>query len=264
LQEAEEDTHMEWPFVISLPHSSGRIPEPLRPDYALSEAEIAESVDLGTLEIFGSLPAASVLRASWSRLVADLNRGPGERGPKGIIAQVDYNGRVVYHPGCVPGEDEVERRIREYYMPYHENLETALDRSGVAMVLDCHSLTGVGPPEAPDPGAHRMDIVLGNNGNHQGKAQPSQGRTTCPAEMLARLKKALEKQGFSVSVNNPYAGGYIVTHYGRKYGHRGLMAVQVEINQALFTEGMKLVPERLAQVRDRIHAALEAIAGNLR
>ena len=254
---------MEWPFVISLSHSSGRIPDALRPAYALSDEEIADSIDLGTGEIFGSLPTVAVLSASWSRLVADLNRGPGERGPRGVIAEVDYDGRVVYHPGCVPDDQERERRIGQYYMPFHERFDAVLERGGAAMVFDCHSLCEVGPLEAPDPGIRRKDIVLGNNGNSRGAARSPLGNTTCPADMLFQVKEAFERHGFSVSINDPYAGGYIVTHYGRKYARKGLTAIQLEINQALYTEKKRLVPERVGQVTDRIHRTFEAIARSL-
>ena len=254
---------MEWPFVISLPHSSGRIPEALRPSYALSDEEIRDSIDLGTREIFGCLPVMELLSASWSRLVVDLNRGPQDRGPKGIIAEVDYDGRLVYQPGCVPDDRERESRIRQYYMPYHKRLEAALDRPVAAMLFGCHSLTGVGPPEAPDPGVRRKDIVLGNNGNLQGTAHTSSDDTTCPAETLLQVKEAFERQGFSVSINDPYVGGYIVTHYGRKYARKGFAAIQIEINQALYTEKKRLVREQVEQIRDRIHGTFEAIVHSL-
>ncbi|MBW1942310.1 MAG: N-formylglutamate amidohydrolase [Deltaproteobacteria bacterium] len=253
---------MEWPFVISLPHSSGRIPESLLRTYALSEKEIRESTDLGTQEIFGDLPAISVLGTEWSRLVIDLNRGPRERGPKGLIAQVDYNGRAVYHPGCIPDGEELEARLKAYYWPFHHRFEEVLDR-GVGILFDCHSLGGVGPPEAPDPGRIRKDIILGNNGNRRGETDPVLGKTTCPGDKLFLMKEAFEKQGFSVSINDPYAGGYIVNHYGQKYTHTGLMAVQIEINQDMFMEGTDLVAERVEQVRERIRGSFDMIAGSI-
>ena len=77
------------------------------------------------------------------------------------------------------------------------------------------------------------------------------------------MKEAFEKQGFSVSINDPYAGGYIVNHYGQKYAHAGLMAVQIEINQNMFMEGTDLVAERVEQVRERIRGSLGAIAGSI-
>ncbi len=254
---------MKWPFVISLPHSSGRIPEPLTPAYALNEEEIRESTDFGTREIFGDLPAGAILSARWSRLVIDLNRGPREGGPKGLIARVDYNGRIVYRPGKIPDEGELEQRLNAYYWPFHHALEEALGRQAVRVLFDCHSLCSVGPAEAPDPGRTRKDIILGNNGNRQGETDPALGMTTCPKDSLFRIKEAFEKQGFSVAINDPYAGGYIVTHYGWKYAGAGLMAVQLEINQDLYMHGTDLVTEEVEKVRDRIQGAFERVASEI-
>ncbi|MCP4668646.1 MAG: N-formylglutamate amidohydrolase, partial [Deltaproteobacteria bacterium] len=90
------------PFVLSLPHCSGRVPERIRPAITLSDEAMDDSIDIGTSEIFGSVPASAIVRASWSRLVTDLNRSSLDRGPKGVIAEVDYHGRTVYRKGLVP------------------------------------------------------------------------------------------------------------------------------------------------------------------
>lgn len=254
---------MKWPFLISLSHSSGRIPDALRPVYALNDQEIRESTDLGTWEIFGDLPAETILSAQWSRLVIDLNRGPEERDPKGLIAQRDYNGRVVYLPGKIPDDRELDSRFKAYYQPFHQAFEEALGGRGVSVLFDCHSLCGVGPAEAPDPGRKRKDIILGNNGNHEGECNPVMGETTCPTEKLSAMKAAFEKQGFSVAVNDPYAGGYIVTHYGQEYADAGLMAVQIEINQDLYMDGPELEPDKLGRVKERIKGTFEIIAGSI-
>ena len=126
---------MMWPIVISLPHASGCVPESLRPGLALSDAEIMESIDTGTEEVFGALPARHVIRAEWSRLVADLNRGPDERGRNGVIPEVDYSGRAVYlDPPLLNGE-RFQDRLRRYYWPYHGLLEKKLSQPEFLMLL---------------------------------------------------------------------------------------------------------------------------------
>ena len=95
---------MRLPFVISVPHCSGRIPERIRADLALSNDEIADSIDLGTREIFGFLEAGDILCSEWSRLVVDLNRDPEHRDRKGVIARIDYFGRSIYYANAGPDE----------------------------------------------------------------------------------------------------------------------------------------------------------------
>lgn len=253
---------MKLPFVISIPHCSGQIPEPMKPALALSNDEIGDSVDWGTREIFGSLEAEGILYARWSRLVVDLNRDPEQRDAKGVIAWVDYSGRPVYRPGMAPHGTEIDERLMHYYWPYHLRLVKALGQGHIKGLIDGHSLNGVGPSEAPDAGRKRKDIVLSNNGDHAGGMTPALGPTTCPAALLHLMKQAFLRAGFSAALNDPYTAGFITTHYGRALAEAGKFAVQVEINQDLFTEPGtgRILPEKLAAAGSRIRGCFDQIA----
>ena len=253
---------MRLPFVISVPHCSGRIPDRIRPDFALSNDEIADSIDLGTREIFGTLDAGYILCSEWSRLVVDLSRAPERRDYKGVIAQVDYFGRSIYHANAVPDEKEIAGRLREYYWPYHNRLREALAGPHIRGVIDCHSLSGIGPPEAPDAGKKRKDIVLSNNGDHRGKMTPALGNTTCPSELLSLMKQVFLRNGFTVAINDPYTSGFISTHYGHAFADGLRFAVQIEINQDLYAgPGTgKVAQDKLADVRSKVRGCLDQIA----
>jgi N-formylglutamate deformylase len=257
---------MTLPFLVSLPHASNDLPDHVRPHIALSDDEIRESSDLGTLEVFGSLPVRTVLRASWSRLLVDLNRSPAQRDRKGVIPRIDYNGRTVYRDGFFPDGVEFERRLSLYYWPYHHRLAQAMADPEIAILFDCHSLVGIGPPEAPDPGKRRCDIVLGNNGDLQGNRTSLQGTTTCGKEALGCMKEAFERAGFTVSINDPYSGGFITLHYGQLFAHLGKMAIQIEINQDLYIEkGQNTIhAQTIAGVGLKVQEAFETIADMVR
>jgi N-formylglutamate deformylase len=253
---------MTLPFLVSLPHASDHLPDHVRPHIALSDEAIRESSDLGTLEIFGSLPVRTVLRAAWSRLLVDLNRSPTQRDQKGVIARIDYQGRTVYRDGFFPDAVEFERRLNLYYWPYHHRLAQSMENPEITTLFDCHSLVGIGPPEAPDPGKSRCDIVLGNNGDLQGDRTSQRGWTTCSKETLGCMKKVFEKVGFTVSINHPYAGGFITSHYGRRFADLGKAVVQIEINQDLYMEkGRNTIhARRTAEVGLKVREAFEIIA----
>ena len=222
---------------------------------------MVDSVDVGAREIFGSLPAERVLCAPWSRLVVDLNRSPDQRDAKGLVALVDYHGRSVYGPHSTPDEKEIEDRLTAYYQPYHRQLQKALKMALIKGLLDCHSLKGIGPPEAPDAGKKRKDIILGNNGGPAGEINPVRGETTCASALLNFMKQVFEEKGFSVSLNVPYAGGFIAAHYGRTLVANGKMALQIEINQDLYVDPLteKIIPQKAADVRSGIFKCLEEI-----
>lgn len=256
---------MIFPFVISVPHCSGRIPGWLYPALALTDPEIAESIDVGTQEIFGTLPAQQVLCARWSRLVVDLNRAPGQRGRKGVVPEVDYSGRGVYRSGPPAGGGQVQDRLRTYYWPYHQHLKTCLTDPHIRGLLDCHSLNALGPAEAPDAGLRRKDIVLSNNGDPQGECLFENGAITCAPGILTLMAETFAAGGFSVAINAPYSGGHITTHYGPGLHERGCFAVQVEINQALFMDEdlNRMIPQKLSAVREKVVKCLEAITKTL-
>jgi N-formylglutamate deformylase len=252
---------MKLPFLITLTHCSSRIPEDIRSALALTDEQIRMSADLGTWEIFGSMPVKGVLCSRWSRLVVDLNRSPHQRDPKGVIARVDYHGRKVYAAGRAPDEKATEQRLEKYYFPFHKRLRELLESPDIIGLFDCHSLNGIGPVGAPDPGKKRKDIVLGNNGDQSGNINPTLGRTTCPAEAIRSIKEAFQRVGFSVAINSPYAGGFIATHYGQEFRETGKIAVQIEINQDLYLDPicMRPIPEKLESVRWRVHQSFHEI-----
>ena len=107
----ERQYTMKLPFVISLPHYSGEIPERIRPGIVLTRKEMVDAVDLGTREIFGCMSAEQLLCAQWSRLVVDLNRPPHQRDAKGPVALTDYHGRSVYKANAIPDEREITQRL---------------------------------------------------------------------------------------------------------------------------------------------------------
>jgi N-formylglutamate amidohydrolase len=259
------NSHVRLPFVISLPHCYGRIPEEIRSNFALSDKQIEESTDLGTKEIFGAIPAKAVVCARWSRLLVDLNRSHDQQDAKGIIALKDYHGRVIYREGCIPDRQETERRVEQYYRPFHDELKAALDGQDIKGLFDCHSLNGIGPPEAPDAGKKRKDIILSNNGDEMGNENPALGKTTCPAETLHMIKAAFQRAGFSVSINDPYAGGFITTHYGLALTDTGRIAVQIEINQDLYLEPGtgQLAEEKVKDIRTKVFTSFEEITRKL-
>ena len=256
---------MYLPFIFSIPHCGIRVHKYLRSRMALDEREIQEAVDFGTDEIFGHMPVLAVIQAQWSRLVADLNRDPLQRHEKGVVALVDYYGRRVFKPDCEPTAEQIEQQVQRYHHPYHELLRQALNRSGYLALFDCHSLNGTGPPDAPDAGQKRKDITLSNNGDLRGQPRSGMGPVTCPPDLLQIMAGIFEQQRFSVSINHPYKGGYIVKHYAPPLLKSDRFAVQIEMNQDLYMEAGSLEPDvgRISEVTGRLTGAFRALANRL-
>ncbi|MCB2194001.1 MAG: N-formylglutamate amidohydrolase [Deltaproteobacteria bacterium] len=221
------------PLVISLPHCSAQVPAQAAGHLALSALEVEQSVDLGSTEVFGPLPALKVLPAPYTRLVTDLNRAPDDLSPKGVVAAFDYAGRLVFSPEKAPESSLKLKWVESFWHPWHRELAEALESPGVRALIDGHSLDGVGPPEAPDPGSRRADVVLSNRGGPDGEAA-GRSEPTCPVEVFRLLGECLKQEGLSVAYNTPYAGGHIIARYGPRLRARGAVAIQMELNKELY------------------------------
>lgn len=231
------------PLIISIPHCSSQIPEHILGSLALNEQQIIESVDFGSEEIFGALPSDHIIKAQWSRLIVDLNRAPDHTDPKGVAALTDYHGRPIYRPGQNPDHERIIARVAQFHRPFHEDLESAIANTDAVGLIDGHSLNGIGPLDAPDPGQRRKDITISNNGDSNGAPAPDGGPTSCTIDCIQNFKQAFQSQGFSVSINSPYKGGYITHHYGPQLIKQGKFAIQIEMNQDLYMRPQGLVPD---------------------
>ena len=75
----------------------------------------------------------------------------------------------------------------------------------------------------------------------------------------------LQRAGFEVQVNRPYAGGFITEHYGSPV--RGVHALQLEINRALYLDEATLTMSKdfpklvrmLAEMAARVFDALPVL-----
>ena len=79
--------------------------------------------------------------------------------------------------------------------------------------------------EGPQPAR----IVLGDRFGHSAAPQ-----------LVDWLEARFQAAGFHVARNRPYAGGFITEHYGRPA--KGLHALQIEINRALYMDEKTLEP----------------------
>ncbi len=197
------------------------------------------------------MPAAAVFTARFSRFVVDLNRARDEGGPNGVIKVTDFSLRPLYRPGYAIPEVERERRLREYYDPFHRAVETRLAAGGIRLYLDGHSMTARGPQLGPDSGEARPALCLGNFGDTCG--DPTGGAPVSLDPDLARpalvfaaaaVGRAFPawRDGDFAALNRPFDGGYLLKRYtAPDFPHRvpGLMC---EINRALYFDEEKAAP----------------------
>ena len=261
------------PFVFSSPHSGRHYPASFIAASNLDALTLRRSEDSFVEQLFGAAVGrgAPLLHARFPRAYLDANREPYELDPAmfaeplpphvntrslrvagglGTIARVVSDATEIYREPL--SYAEAEERIRRLYMPFHDTLQSLLERTlqrfGFAILIDCHSMPSVGGPTDEDRGADRPDIVLGDRYG-----------TSCDGAITAEAERILQRLGYSVVRNNPYAGGFNTEHYGRP--RSGLHAWQIEINRALYMDEARLEPiPAFDRMRENMTAFIDELA----
>ncbi|MEJ2227867.1 MAG: N-formylglutamate amidohydrolase [Alphaproteobacteria bacterium] len=241
------------PFIFNSPHSGRTYPAAFLHASRLSGLSLRRTedayVDLlleGVVNLGGTL-----MHAHFPRAYLDLNREPYELDPAlfsgrlpdyanthslrvigglGTIARVVNEQEEIYR--CQLPVSAALERIERLYKPYHETLKGLLDKArqqfGFAVLIDFHSM----PSYQGDRGnTQKADFVLGDRFG-----------TSCPREMVRAVERYISGLGYKVTLNKPYAGGYITEQYGNP--NKGMHALQIEINRALYMDEETLVLRR--------------------
>ena len=147
---------MRYPFLISVPHGGIEVPPEVSSRLALGSRELSWYCDPGTRTLFDFGTTVEVfIDTPVSRMVVDLNRPPlplPPHDPDGIIKVRTIDGRPVYLPGQFPDITLIHHLLMKWYFPFHQQVDELIDRHGVAIAFDCHSMLPVGSREQKDAG----------------------------------------------------------------------------------------------------------------
>lgn len=191
---------MKLPILVSVPHAGLEIPPEAQGYVSLTLEDIVADGDEGAAEVYRMEGhVAAFVTTGVARAIVDVNRAEDDIGGDGLIKTRTCWEVPVYAE--FPPESVIEELIEKYYRPYHKRLsQLAPD---VRLGLDCHTMAESGPPVAPDRGAARPLICLGD------------GNGAFPAQWTRSLVVCLENTfGERVAVNDPFSGGYITKFHG--------------------------------------------------
>lgn len=249
-----ENADAPLPLIVDSAHSGREYPEDFR--YACPLPDLAKMEDRYVDDLFSAAPdhGAALLRAHFARSYIDLNRAIDDIDPRlladpwphethgiirptarsdygiGLICRLTRPGLPVYNRTLASAE--IVHRIEHYYKPYHAALESFLDsahyRFGAVWHISAHSMPAASaiPKRAlklAGREAAPSDFVLGDRDG-----------TTCGREFVHAVRDYLRKQGFRVSINDPYKGVELIRRYAQPT--RGRHSLQIEINRALFID----------------------------
>ena len=246
------------PLLISMPHVGTHVPPALAARLT-DEARHVPDTDwhLERLYAFADTLGASVLVATHSRYVIDLNRSPDGaslypgQSVTGLCPVDTFDDTPLYANGDVPEEAEIAARRDAIWHPYHAKLAEELARikakHGIAMLWDAHSIRS----ELPRFFDGKLpDLNLGT-----GKG------TSCDPALADRLLAiAREADGYTSVLNGRFTGGYITRHHGQP--GQGVHAVQLEMTQSSYMQEalpFDYLPDVAAAVQPHLQRMLEAV-----
>ena len=231
MSDAYLSTEGDSPLVISFPHVGTRLAPEIVPLLAPGALEVSDTDwHVDRLYDFAAGWGASLVQATYSRTVIDLNRPPDDESlypgqtTTGLCPTETFAGEPLYRDAG-PDTSEIARRRDRYWRPYHVELDRLVGRAkarhGHATVLDAHSIAS----HVPRLFDGRLPDV--NVGTFAGRS--------CAAELSSRLLDALMAQStFTHVINGRFKGGYITRHYGQPSA--GVHAVQFELGQLAYLD----------------------------
>ena len=201
----------------------------------LTEKQLLEYVDLYSDKIYDIRGYHKII-GNVCRVFVDTNRAPDdiakeyEEGEEGVVVHVTHDGIPVYTE--LPSEKCAEQLINTYHVPYHDQIDKFMSK--VRFLFDCHSYLPIGPKMKKDAGLQRPDFNIGNR-----------KYSTCTREHTMFIRDFLASRGFSVGINIPYMGGYILAHHchRRRIPTFLVPGMQIEISQGLYVDQATLDPK---------------------
>ncbi|WP_448214005.1 N-formylglutamate deformylase [Colwellia sp. MEBiC06753] len=222
------------PVLISMPHNGEAIPEDIA-KVMTDEAKAIKDTDWykDRLYDFASELGTYIIQPTYSRYVIDLNRDkaggnlyPGANSTE-LCPTSAFNLAPLYLDGQQPNEQEITRRIEQYWQPYHSTLANTLAKLkaefGCAVLLEAHSILS----HVPRFFDGRLPDF--NFGTADGKS--------CSNELTQQIE-ALNFSPYSQVTNGRFKGGYITRAYGDPANN--IHAIQLELSQITYMDEQTL------------------------
>lgn len=245
------------PLLVSMPHAGTHVPVDIAA-LLTDEARQVPDTDwhMPQLYAFAKAMGASILVATHSRYVVDLNRSPDGaslypgQSVTGLCPVDTFDDTPLYQRGeDQPGKAEIERRRAAYWAPYHAQLQAELARlrglHGRVLLWDAHSIRS----ELPRFFDGKLpDLNLGT-------ADGASCDFVLAQQLLAVAQQAPEK---TAVLNGRFKGGYITRHYGQPA--QGIHAVQLELAQCTYMQEalpFDYLPERAHTLQPTLQQLLQ-------
>jgi len=245
------------PLLVSFPHTGLEIPSDCAANL-VSPALARHDADWHIDKLYGFAAdlGATIVHTALSRTAIDVNRDPSGASlypgqtTTGLVPAETFDGRPLYRHGGAPTADEIERRKRFYFAPYHAALADELERlraqHACVVLYDCHSIRSM------IPRLFSGELSVFNIGTNDGKS--------CDPMLTERIEAVCRSSPWSWVVNGRFKGGWITRTYGRPTN--GIHALQMELALRGYlpeeTDPPRWDPEFAQPIQRTLRAVLDA------
>ena len=252
-----EPTAGKVPVILSSPHSGTEFPDELKAHFRAELMAQPDDTDWFVHELYNFAPALGItmIHARYSRWVIDLNRNPQSlplytdgRIITELVPKTDFLGNEIYvDRRFLPGDEEIARRLENYYRPYYRKIESLLseriEQFGHVLLWDAHSIRRYVPTIQGEP---FPDLILGDN---DGKS--------ASAEIITLALDGLRHGRFGVNHNFPFKGGNITRSFGKPA--QNVHALQLEMAKTNYMNDDELTfsEARADEVRNVLRPVFE-------
>jgi formiminoglutamase len=216
--------HGDAPLIVSFPPTCTEIPPDIESRLAspwLARKDADYWVDV--LYDFAHEMGATTIRTALSRTVVDVNRDPSGASlypghtTTGLCPVETFDGERLYAVDAEPGAAEIERRMDDYFWPYHTQLANEANRQlaqhGRVVIYDAHSI------RSRVPRLFDAELPQFNIGTNNG--------ASCDPALTTAVEKICEASSYTSVTNDRFRGGWITRHYGKP--ENGVHALQMEL-----------------------------------
>lgn len=257
-----------FPILIIIPHGGYKIPIELANYTELADFDLFLSADTCANEIFSfEKETIATINTHISKLFIDQNRAPNtiieENENDGLVKRVNSFQKNIFKEDCFPDEIAINNILKRYYNPFHDTIKKILTENNIKLIIECHTVMGIGPKNAKDSDKLRPIVTLHNLMKNKDKTIE-----TCSMSFAKSLIEQLQKN-FSnekeISLEDPFIiskkplNDYLIQEFSGKVPY-----IRIDISRSLFLNDkyfnydyLKVDQIRLKDLKKRTWKAIE-------
>lgn len=251
------------PIVVSVPHCGTDFPDEIKSSYKEILIKTPDDTDWFVDTLYDFVPSMGItmIAAKYSRWVIDLNRDVDSkplytdgRIITALCPTTTFLGEPLYKDERKDvASVEVQRRLKEYYHPYHGEIQSLLEdtkkKFGKVLLWDCHSIRQVVPTIQKEK---FPDLILGDADER-----------ACDPGLISIAMRNLGSAGYSLNHNHPFRGGTITRSFGKPLDHQH--ALQLEMTKVNYMDDSetKYDKPRADKMRELLKRTLSELANHL-